>query len=339
MDWSNARFEAYYRHFQKILPTDEWDTFMEYMRKTLPTTFRLPAGKLTTPTIADIIATIHIPHLSGIEFEGEKVDPPRILSWYPRGLGYEFSAPKRVLRKLPEMKEFHQFLVYQTEVGNISRQEAVSMVPPLLLDVQPDHVVLDACASPGSKTAQLVEALHTKTDPITGEASFVPFPSGIVIANDAEYTRAQLLVHQSARLPSPSLMVTNLDASLFPTLRLENGEQVLFDRILCDVPCSGDGTLRKNVGIWKKWSTGDGNGLHSLQLRILLRAMNMLRPGGKIVYSTCSMNPLENEAVLAAALNVNPVYTRTHLGPFTWSHPSAWTFLLESCNKRVNERD
>lgn len=46
MDWSNARFEAYYRHFQKILPADEWDTFMEYMRKTLPTTFRLPAGKL-----------------------------------------------------------------------------------------------------------------------------------------------------------------------------------------------------------------------------------------------------------------------------------------------------
>ncbi|KIO27859.1 hypothetical protein M407DRAFT_72543 [Tulasnella calospora MUT 4182] len=305
-DWANTKFEAYYRYFQKILPEEEWDTFMEYMRKTLPTTFRLPAGKLTTPTIVDIIATVHIPHLSGIEFEGENVDPPRILPWYPRGLGYEFSAPKRVLRKLPEMKEFHQFLVYQTEVGNVSRQEAVSMVPPLLLDVQPHHVVLDACASPGSKTAQLVEALHTRIDPTSGDASFVPFPSGIVIANDSEYTRAQLLVHQSARLPTPSLMVTNLDASLFPTLRTENGEPLLFDRILCDVPCSGDGTLRKNVGIWKKWNVGDGNGLHSLQLRILLRAMNMLRPGGKIVYSTCSMNPIENEAVLAAALNQHP---------------------------------
>ncbi|KAG9042186.1 hypothetical protein FS837_011183 [Tulasnella sp. UAMH 9824] len=222
-DWANAKFETYYKHFQKILPEEEWDTFMEYMRKTLPTTFRLPAGKLTTPTIVDIIATVHIPHLSGIEFEGEKVDPPRSLPWYPRGLGYEFSAPKRVLRKLPEMKEFHQFLVYQTEVGNVSRQEAVSMVPPLLLDVQPHHVVLDACASPGSKTAQLVEALHTRIDSVTGDASFVPFPNGIVIANDSEYTRAQLLVHQSARLPTPSLMVTNLDASLFPTLRVATG--------------------------------------------------------------------------------------------------------------------
>lgn len=160
------------------------------------------------------------------------------------------------------------------------------MVPPLLLDVQPHHVVLDACASPGSKTAQLVEALHTSIDPVSGDASFVPFPNGIVIANDSEYTRAQLLVHQSARLPTPCLMVTNLDASLFPTLRVrsfhitaslawfmtgslsqtESGEPLLFDRVLCDVPCSGDGTLRKNIGIWKKWNVGDGNGLHRFEV-------------------------------------------------------------------------
>ncbi|EEB95259.1 hypothetical protein MPER_05799, partial [Moniliophthora perniciosa FA553] len=104
-------------------------------------------------------------------------------------------------------------------------------------------------------------------------------------------------------------MVTNLDASNYPSMKLPSSgskmEQLLFDRILCDVPCSGDGTLRKNLGIWKKWQPNDGNGLHGLQLRILQRAMKLLKADGRIVYSTCSLNPVENEAVVAAALNAN----------------------------------
>ena len=144
-----------------------------------------------------------------------------------------------------------------------------------------------------------------------------------MVANDSDYKRAQLLIHQSARLPSPAFLVTNMDASNYPTLSLgtspapststttkkpkmkglpANTTPLLFDRILCDVPCSGDGTLRKNVGIWKTWNPMDGNGLHGLQTRILTRAMRMLEQGGRIVYSTCSLNPVENEAVIAEAL-------------------------------------
>ena len=122
-------------------------------------------------------------------------------------------------------------------------------------------------------------------------------------------------------------MVTNLDASNYPVIRVPTSDrtrpqQLLFDRILCDVPCSGDGTLRKNIGIWKSWQVGDGNGLHrfvvnsveglrlliyySLQVRILQRAMKLLEKEGRIVYSTCSLNPVENEAVIAKALISNP---------------------------------
>lgn len=75
-----------------------------------------------------------------------------------------------------------------------------------------------------------------------------------------------------------------------------------FDRVLADVPCSGDGTMRKNPSIWNKWGVGDGIGLHKLQLDILMRGLSMLKQGGRLVYSTCSLNPAEDEAVLAEAL-------------------------------------
>lgn len=76
-------------------------------------------------------------------------------------------------------------------------------------------------------------------------------------------------------------------------------ESILFDRILCDVPCSGDGTIRKAPDIWRRWTPGNGNGLHPLQLRIALHACQMLKIGGRLVYSTCTFNPVEDEAVVA----------------------------------------
>ena len=93
---------------------------------------------------------------------------------YPKGLAWQLNVPKKALRKSPEFKKFHSFLVFETEVvrshrpiycthddslnvcskGNITRQEAVSMLPPLFLDVEPHHVVLDMCAAPGSKVSR-----------------------------------------------------------------------------------------------------------------------------------------------------------------------------------------
>lgn len=230
------------------------------------------------------------------------------------------------------------------------------MIPPLLLDVQRHHYVLDVCAAPGSKSVQLLEALHAIPPPSTnstqsadGDGDGSPkdlIPPGLLIANDSDAKRCHMLVHQSLhRIPAAGMMVTNHDAGMLPGLRLPNeklpatmlvaeGDEgddeppfatdgrrrkkytpLLFDRILADVPCSGDGTLRKNVGIWRDWSVGNGAGLHSLQLRILLRAINLLKPGGRLVYSTCSMNPVENEAVVSAALLSNPGTFYIHLYP------------------------
>ena len=84
----------------------------------------------------------------------------------------------------------------------------------------------------------------------------------MLVANDSNFKRAQMLVHQLHRLPSPTLMVINLDASNMPNILDENKRPVYFDRVLADVPCSGDGTSRKNPGIWRDWRATNGLGLH-----------------------------------------------------------------------------
>ncbi|KOB69241.1 tRNA (Cytosine-5-)-methyltransferase [Operophtera brumata] len=106
--------------------------------------------------------------------------------------------------------------------------------------------------------------------------------AGFVMANDVDNSRCYMLVHQAKRLNSP--------------------KPLKFDRILCDVPCSGDATLRKNPDIWVKWSNGNGNNLHGIQYRILKRGCELLEVGGRLVYSTCSFNPIENEAVIHRVL-------------------------------------
>jgi multisite-specific tRNA:(cytosine-C5)-methyltransferase len=291
----NATFEEYYKT-QGIVPEAEWDQFLGALKTELPTTFRVTGSRAHADTINNLIKDVYVPTMQEVELEGVRYEPPKPIVWYPGQIAWEISAPKRVVRKNEWFKKFQKFLVGETDVGNLSRQEAVSMIPPLLMDVEPHHRCLDMCAAPGSKTAQIIEALnpyHTES-------------TGLLIANDADYKRTHMLVHQTGRMPSKGLLVTNCDASMFPNISLGNNETLKFDRILADVPCSGDGTMRKNMEIWKKWMPSDGNSLHIIQLRILHRAMNMLKPGGRLVYSTCSFNPSENEAVVAAALNAHP---------------------------------
>ena len=259
------------------------------------------------------------------------------MSWYPDELAWWMTTPKNIVRKFPPFSAFQKFLVSETSVGNISRQEVVSMIPPLLMDLRPGMTVLDMCAAPGSKSAQLVEMIHrgeearvrkvlrsfAKEDgldlgketqdevdaDLAADASDNGRATGLLIANDADYKRGHMLVHQLKRLSSPNLLVTNHDATQFPSIKLpstepDSGKPVYlkFDRILADVPCSGDGTLRKNANLWKDWQPGNALGLHLTQIRILVRALQLLKVGGRVVYSTCSMNPVENESVVASAV-------------------------------------
>ncbi|KAF3675984.1 putative tRNA (cytosine(34)-C(5))-methyltransferase-like isoform X2 [Capsicum annuum] len=305
----NLAFDEYYKE-QGIVPTEEWDTFIGSLRTPLPAAFRINSSTqcyedIRTKLENDFMKSIQAEGVDGSEIEGIKPLP-----WYPENLAWQSNFSRNQLRKNQVLERFHEFLKLQNEIGNITRQEAVSMVPPLFLDVRPDHFALDMCAAPGSKTFQLLEMIHHLAEPGT-------LPSGMVLANDVDVQRCNLLIHQTKRMSTANLIVTNHEAQHFPSCRLDrncaNGSetqkvseldinQLQFDRVLCDVPCSGDGTLRKAPDIWRKWNAGNGNGLHGLQIQIAMRGLSLLKVGGRMVYSTCSMNPIENEAVVAEVL-------------------------------------
>ncbi|XP_076972933.1 RNA cytosine C(5)-methyltransferase NSUN2 isoform X2 [Tamandua tetradactyla] len=292
----NKLFEHYYQEL-KIVPEGEWDQFMKALREPLPATFRITGYKSHAKEVLHCLKNKYFKELEDLEVDGQKVEVPQPLSWYPEELAWHTNLSRKILRKSPQLEKFHQFLVSETESGNVSRQEAVSMIPPLLLGVQPHHKILDMCAAPGSKTTQLIEMLHADMN--------VPFPEGFVIANDVDNKRCYLLVHQAKRLSSPCIMVVNHDAASIPRLQVDVGgkkEVLFYDRVLCDVPCSGDGTMRKNIDVWKKWNTLNSLQLHGLQLRIATRGAEQLAEGGRMVYSTCSLNPVEDEAVIASLL-------------------------------------
>src|SRR5689334_18037132 len=171
------------------------------------------------------------------------------------------TTPKNVVRKFPPFSKFQKFLVSETSVGNITRQEVVSMIPPLLMDLKPHMTVLDLCAAPGSKSAQLIEMIHAGEEDRSKEVAsntsqgldrpegedFVDDgrSTGLLIANDVDYKRAHMLVHQIKRLSSPNIIVTNHDATVFPSIKIApvlsaegkpvQNRYLKFDRILADV--------------------------------------------------------------------------------------------------------
>ncbi|PHH54173.1 Multisite-specific tRNA:(cytosine-C(5))-methyltransferase trm4b [Ceratocystis fimbriata CBS 114723] len=335
----NEKLEKYYNDMLQM-PEDERKEFWEALRRELPNSFRFCGSKGHALAVRNLLQTRYIPEITRIKHEdGNFVQPPKPVSWYPDGLAYDMTTPKNVVRRFPPFAAFQKFLVSETSVGNISRQEIVSMIPPLLIDLKPGMSVLDLCAAPGSKSAQLLEMVHageearikkvlrqhatedglalgTETEEeanadLSADPSDQGRATGLIVANDMDYKRCHMLVHQLKRFSSANLLVTNHDASAFPSIRLPDSysdrpgkrSYLKFDRILADVPCTGDGTLRKNMTMWRSWTPNNALGLHIVQVRILVRALQMLKVGGRVVYSTCSMNPIENEAVVAAAID------------------------------------
>jgi 16S rRNA (cytosine967-C5)-methyltransferase len=165
--------------------------------------------------------------------------------------------------------------------GAISIQDEASQTVPLLLDTQPGDRVLDLCAAPGGKTPPLVRAAGA---------------TGIVVAADRHAHRLRAMREQFKRLALAQVRLVELDAAS----PLPFG--TLFDRILVDAPCSGTGTLARHPEIRWRLQPEQLAEFHALQTSLLRSALQQLAPEGRLVYSTCSMEPEENERVVEEAL-------------------------------------
>ena len=185
------------------------------------------------------------------------------------------------LLRLPEGDPGHSWAYAH---GWVYGQEEVSAVPALVLDPEPGERVFDPCAAPGSKTTQLAALMED---------------TGLLVANDSNLGRLSALRSNAERCGVSNVLVTRSDARNFS---LQPFDDEPFDRVLVDVPCSCEGTIRKNPDALADWTLDHVEGVSGVQKGILERAVEVTRPGGTVVYSTCTFAPEENEAVLDHAL-------------------------------------
>ena len=168
-----------------------------------------------------------------------------------------------------------------------SQEPSASSAAPLL-GVRPGMRVLDTCAAPGGKSSQLAAALGGQ---------------GLLVSNEFVAARAEVLRSNLERMGVPNAVVLNED-----TGRIAAALPEFFDRVLVDAPCSGEGMFRKEPDAVSDWSEQIVQMCARRQQEILSSAAEMLRPGGRLVYSTCTIDPAENEEQVAAFLARHPEF-------------------------------
>ena len=159
-------------------------------------------------------------------------------------------------------------------------QELAQAVPVLALAPRPGETVLDLCAAPGGKTTQAADRVG---------------PRGLVVANEPNGRRMQALLANLNRLGVLNVAVTGYRGESFPLAER-------FDRVLVDAPCSAEGTLRREATLRQGAFPAAIRRMAALQRRLVVRGYDLVKPGGTLVYSTCTFAPEENEAVVAFLL-------------------------------------
>jgi len=189
------------------------------------------------------------------------------VSWYENAFFVETEE------NLAKTKEFF--------LGYYYIQDAASLVPVLVLDPKPNETILDACAAPGSKTTFIVELMKNE---------------GFLIACDVEPKRIKALSFNLQKIGATNAVVIMMDVRKISNLGIS------FDKILVDAPCSGSGTFISSYRVLNFWSNHVVEKLSRLQKELLKACSKVLKPNGILVYSTCSLDPEENEMNLEYAV-------------------------------------
>ena len=194
--------------------------------------------------------------------------------WEPEGFYYDSESR-------PGLHPYHEAGVYYL-------QEASAMAPVQLLDPQPGERICDLCAAPGGKTTQIAGRM-------AGE--------GFLLCNEYSPKRAKILSRNIERMGVGNALVTNETPQ-----RLAQRLEGYFDRVLVDAPCSGEGMFRKEEAAVTDWSLETVQMCARRQAEILDSAAALVRPGGRLVYSTCTFAPEEDELAVAEFLKSHPEF-------------------------------
>ncbi len=203
-----------------------------------------------------------------LPFVGEAVP------WEPYGYYYDPQAR-------PGLHPYHEAGVYYL-------QEASAMAPVALLDPRPGELVCDLCSAPGGKATQIAGRLMEK---------------GFLLCNEVNPKRAKILSRNVERMGICNALVTNEHPQ-----RLAEKYKELFDKVLIDAPCSGEGMFRKEEAAVTDWSQETVEMCARRQGEILHSGAQLVRPGGRLVYSTCTFAPEENERAIAGFLQSHPEF-------------------------------
>jgi len=215
-------------------------------------------------------------------------------------------SPEKLKKRLEEkgwkikipFRDFSEIMIVENELqpGELGRalehllgyyyvQEIASMLPVLVLNPKENEKILDLCASPGSKTTQMAATMKN---------------SGLIIANEVKFGRIKILASNLERCGVMNTIITKRDGTaLCKRFKQKN---FLFDKILLDAPCSGEGTIRSTPKTLEMWNIKTIENLSKLQKSMISSAIEILKPNGKLIYSTCTHAPEENEEIIDFAL-------------------------------------
>jgi NOL1/NOP2/sun family putative RNA methylase len=243
-----------YTRYESIIP--DFDVFLDYMKKPLVQSLRINTLKAKREEVIRLLGDLK---LAELPFSQDSFT-----------VAGRHSLGNHIAHSL----------------GLIYVQEVASMIPVIVLDPQPDEVVMDLCAAPGSKTTQIAQLMANR---------------GLLVANEISRKRMRGLTHNIKRCGLMNEVVISVNGQKIHRVFTD-----YFDRILIDAPCSAEGTIRRSKAVLFHWGVKNIQRMSRLQVGLLVGAFRALRPGGTMVYSTCTIAPEENEMVVSYLLEKFP---------------------------------
>ena len=260
----------------------------------LPAEFLKRMEKQLGPEYPAFLASLERPRAVALRFNPLKGEMPALpfvqepVPWEKNGYYYDPEAR-------PGLHPYHEAGVYYL-------QEASAMAPVALLNPQPGERICDLCAAPGGKSTQIAGAM-------AGE--------GFLLCNEINPKRARILSRNIERMGVANALVTNEHPQ-----NLAKHYPGYFDKVLIDAPCSGEGMFRKEEAAVTDWSEETVQMCARRQAEILHSGAQLVRPGGRLVYSTCTFAPAENEETIEAFLQSHPDF-EPEMAEGPWFTPGA----------------